>query len=197
MSIVRDFVLAYYPKGSSDLQVNGENVTNQSLVLFYDTVEDGQYLSTVVVGYLDFADGVYSLFRSSEDGSAVSVTFDLGVDNPLNSIRFAYVAGFGENFTFRITSDAMIFCLQEANLLPSSGASLDFSVDDLDGNYGAYSNGTIVNVLGRDGDYEILASQNFWAFPASDFQSNSIIYKLQKDGKILLAPHFLLTLKAL
>jgi len=197
MSIVRDFVLAYYPKGSSDLQVNGENVTNQSLVLFYDTVEDGQYLSTVVDGYLSLVDGEYSLSKSKEDGSSYEVFFNIEGIDPLHAPSFTYVAGFGETFTFRITSDAMIFCLQEANLLPSSGASLDFSVDDLDGNYGAYSNGTIVNVLGRDGDYEILASQSFWAFPASDFQSNSIIYKLQKDGKILLAPHFLLTLKAL
>ncbi|ARU48316.1 hypothetical protein [Sulfurospirillum diekertiae] len=70
-----------------------------------------------------------------------------------------------------------------------------FSVPDLDGNFGAYPNGSVVTVSARQGEYTIEASQQLWSYPAVDLQGSSVIYKLSQNGKILLAPHFLLTLK--
>ena len=78
----------------------------------------------------------------------------------------------------------------------SSSSTSPFIVSDLDGNFGAYAKGTVVNVTSRPGDFVVEASQIFWAFPHPDFQGSSFIYRLSQDGKVLYAPDFILSLKA-
>ncbi len=84
------------------------------------------------------------------------------------------------------------------SLLSSGGSSSTspFIVPDLDGNFGAYAKGTIVNVASRSGDFIVEASQFMWAFPSSDFMGSCIVYYLSQNGKNILVPDFLLTLKA-
>ncbi|ATB69166.1 hypothetical protein SJPD1_1054 [Sulfurospirillum diekertiae] len=144
-----------------------------------------EYLDFVVVSFVD------NIFNYSK--TILGSNFQVFLSSDRNSFIFTS----GENFQyvdFVIDASAM-------SKLPSSPhitggvTSNGFSVPDLDGNFGAYPNGTVVTVSARKGEYVVEASQQLWSYPAVDLQGSSVIYKLSQNGKILLAPHFLLTLK--
>lgn len=130
---------------------------------------------------------LYSFYASDfGGGSTVDITPILDgistLQNQLNTLSFP-----------QLDLTPVLTKLDNLSFLDAGG----FSLPDLDGNFGAYSNGSVVTVSGRSGEYVIEASQQLWSFPASDFQGSCVIYKLSQNGKILLAPHWMLSLKVL
>jgi len=69
-----------------------------------------------------------------------------------------------------------------------------FSFNSLDGSCGSFSDGTIVNCVGIDGDFVVAGSQFVWN--DSTTQSSMILYKLVKDEKFCLVPAVYVTVKA-
>ena len=173
---------------STEISFSGVNVSIPANSLYlYATLDDGSSNQTVYADMISFVNGIFESGFSSEE---YVLNFTLEDTYSITSSFQPLVAGI--NFNFRIDSRFYAEFPYDNGDTSSGG----FSVPDLDGNFGAYSNGSIVTVLGRKGDYTIEASQQLWSFPADSFQGSCVIYKLSQNGKILLAPHFLVTLKA-
>ena len=68
-----------------------------------------------------------------------------------------------------------------------------FNFLDLNGNCGTFKNNTVVNVLGKTGDYIVKWSQFVWDDTTK--KSSMVIYNLEKDGTLMLAPDALVSLK--
>lgn len=138
---------------------------------------------------VSFSDNIFTYTKS-----ILNASFGLLLSTDVNSLVFSASQDL-MYCNFIIDASAMGE-LPSCPIIDNGGgtSSGGFSVPDLDGNFGAYSNGSVVTVSGRTGEYLIEASQQLWAFPASEFQGSCVIYKLSQNGKILLAPHWMLTL---
>lgn len=197
---------AHYPLGRDDLLFNGASLSSDNIyVIVVSNATDGSStLKEVCHGALSLsAEGFYTIdtstYSSPVDDSGLSIgakfyPAQYSDESLQKQLLVNIYPSFGSTDYFVLIDKSVYDFLG----FSSSGGSTNtggFSVPDLDGNFGAYSNGSTVTVLGRKGDYTIEASQQIWAFPAEGYQSSSIVYKLLQNGKILLAPHFLVTLK--
>jgi len=198
----------HYPLGRDDLLFNGAPLSSDSIyVIVVSNASDGSpTLKEVCHGALSLsAEGFYTIdtstYSSPVDDSGLSIGAKFYPtqysDESLQKQLLVDIYPTFGNFDYFSLIDKSVYDF--LGFSSSSGGSTNtggFSVPDLDGNFGAYPNDSIVTVLGRKGDYTIQASQQLWSFPADSFQGSCVIYKLSQNGKILLAPHFLVTLKA-
>ncbi len=75
----------------------------------------------------------------------------------------------------------------------NSGSSNTFNFLDLNGNCGTFKNNTVVNVLGKTGDYIVKWSQFVWDDTTK--KSSMVVYYLEKDGTFMSVPDVLVSLK--
>ena len=182
-------IRAYFFVASSEILSGTNGTVSQSLVIgdryvaFFD-LSDDRLLFTREFKY-------HGSGEAYQDNFSINGLYQIEL-SIFDDLAFYIREASGQFLSFDMSSDFF-------GVVNNGGGSTNtggFSVPDLDGNFGAYSNGLTVTVLGRKGDYTIEASQQLWSFPADSFQGSCVIYKLSQNGKILLAPHFLVTLKA-
>lgn len=187
MSIHRAFQLGYFPNGSSFFSLNDVPLTNEALVLWYYTFEDGINLGTTVCGYLvpneELLGQHYFQSPPREDGSSFSVYFYDGnfhIPDMVDTFDFSYFSGFGETFSFSVHSSAMRFVVGDCDgsgdgtQTPSNGVFLE----SLNGADGSFADGTPVTVIGRDGAYKVLASRNY--YNDAKEKQNMLFYLLER-----------------
>lgn len=200
MAITFTFIVRYYPYGNADLLIDGSPITNAYPVAILSKTVDG--VETVIpLAYISDSDntGLYQ-WQGYYDGCQFLFDFwdsAYSTSSLFGRTMFNFVPdALDKVCSFQMEESFLIGFLGLVHVSDNGGGTTDgFTVPDLDGNFGALPNGSIVTVSGRLGEYIIEASQQLWAFPASEFQGSCVIYKLSKDGKILLVPHFLITLK--
>ncbi|WNY98744.1 hypothetical protein SUSP_001162 [Sulfurospirillum sp. 'SP'] len=198
----------HYPLGRDDLLFNGSPLSpdNIYVIVLSNATDGSSTLKEVCHGALSLsAEGFYTIDTSvysdlvDDSGLFIRANFypSQYSDESLQKQLLVDIYPTYGNTDYSVLIDKSVYDFlgfsSSSGGLPNTGG---FSVPDLDGNFGAYPNGSTVTVLGRKGDYTIEASQQIWAFPAEGYQSSSIVYKLLQNGKILLAPHFLVSLKS-
>lgn len=196
MSIHRAFQLGYFPDGSSFFTLNDVPLTNEALVLWYYTFEDGINLGTTVCGYLvpneELLGHHYFQSPPREDGSSFSAYFyDGNFDNPekVDTFDFSYFSGFGETFSFTVHSSAMRYVVGSGDPDENGGGSeTENLISSFNGHFATFKDGTPVKVKGFPERIYSVASSTI----GLDDNVNGrlmINYNLiDNDGKVLLVP---------
>lgn len=127
------------------------------------------------------------------------VVSDVGYTLSVNySKEYGFVVNFDYPHNLFIDNSAFLFLakytLGDTISSPVKNEDSSFSFSSLNGNCGSLSDGSIVNVVGLDGDFEVVSSQFAWNDSVA--QSSMIIYKLSKNGAFCLAPDVYVSAKA-
>jgi len=187
MAIHHNFVLDWFPVGTSEIQYAGEDLNGDNLVLYYDSYEDGLLLGRTVCGYLSQNGLEYSLEQTERGSFAFGVIYYPSQGTlTQNSVKFYFTPNeLTHTSDFLITPSAMKFCLIKAGMFLNTGEPFYAS---LNGKYGSFPDDTVVTVDGKDGQFVVKASELFWN--DKDTNSYMMTYILSQSGtsKFLMAP---------
>ncbi|MBN1839486.1 MAG: hypothetical protein JW802_05520 [Campylobacterales bacterium] len=187
MAIHHNFVLDWFPVGTSEMEFEGSDINGDNLFLYYDAYENGLLLGRTLCGYLS-SNGLEYSFEQTERGNfAFGVIFypDEGVLHQ-NSLKFYFTPNdLLYTADFLVTPSAMKFLLIKAGMFLNSGEPF---YQSLNGKYGSFPDDTVVTVDGKEGQFVVKASELFWN--DKDTNSYMMTYILSQSGtsKFLMAP---------
>lgn len=139
----------------------------------------------------------YSLHNSSFD---IDINLNLNYDNVISNSYSLFTCRYvdkslpaSENVNLVAIGASFLKFLKDDLPSNNGGSILPFNYLDLNGNCGSFKNGSVVNVLGKIGDYIVKSSQFVWDDTTK--KNSMVIYSLEKDGTMMFASDPLVSLK--
>lgn len=182
MSIIREFNLFHFPNGDENLLLDGAPIVPNSLVLFIQTVLNGEPSGLSPLCYVpeDLESDTLYFYKEYEEVGSYRVVVAYGTSSPM-SVFFEYTPEDISSTVFNVDNSAMSFIGSVS--FPSSGGGTETPsngvfLESLNGADGSFADGTPVTVVSRDGSYKVLASRNY--YNDAKEKQNMLFYLLER-----------------